>query len=586
MKAVLMDMRDISLSKAVSDKKPKRFFAFFIYVLLGLVITALGWAYFGYLDIVVRAQGIIRPLGQTVEVFNTTHGEVREVFFYDGMQVARGEILYMLDTFQLENERDLLQEQVDNLSFEYASLRLYLESIEAGENLIGSFNYEFGARLDSFLVSLLAIDHDIATQSVFLQEETLGLANALEYTQFELRVLRTFEQSILDEQDLFGAIPGSGLRREIFNTYRNQFHHYVLEMDNLLLQQETLQASLDGNIAVRYMAQGGVPSTYVHIVYRNMYDEYTMGLNQLTAVYDLAREDYEIYISLYDADIITQVELQNTEIRLEAAEAAVLEHTTLFLTRIENEIRNAETRLANVEIQIESLRVGTLTTISSQRLILESAVLEMNQGLTSAQLQQGALFLVGEETGDAVLLRLNEVNRTLAQISIAEQEIMQLNAALASINNRIDDSIVRTPVDGEIVTHVELADGSLLMGGVHVMSIVPLRGDTLNTHIFINNNDIGNIEEGMTVRYDIPALPHRDFGDINGVITRISTDIIMEGGAHGFFQVEAEIEDRMYYDTQGNGMELRVGMGFEARIVVERQRILFYLLDRLNLRLS
>ncbi|MCL2400627.1 MAG: biotin/lipoyl-binding protein, partial [Defluviitaleaceae bacterium] len=227
MKAVIMDMRDMSLSKEVYDKKPTRFFAFFIYGLLILIITALTWAYFGHLDIVVRAQGIIRPQGQTVEVFNIAHGEVREVLFYEGMHVARGDILFALDTFQLENEKGVLQEQLDTVNLEYESLRLFLKSIDAGENLIGGFNYEFSTRIDSLLVNLTAIDHSTAMQSGFLQEEARGLGQSLGYTQFELQVLRAFEQSVTSNQDMFGVAPAQGRRREIFNAHRNQFQRYV-----------------------------------------------------------------------------------------------------------------------------------------------------------------------------------------------------------------------------------------------------------------------------------------------------------------------------------------------------------------------
>jgi len=121
---------------------------------------------------------------------------------------------------------------------------------------------------------------------------------------------------------------------------------------------------------------------------------------------------------------------------------------------------------------------------------------------------------------------------------------------------------------------------------VQVLSILPTREETLNANIFVNNIDIGRISQDMVVSYDIAALPRRDFGEINGVITRISTNIATDGGTQGLFIVESEIEDRIYYDSRGNGVELRVGMGFEARIVVEQQRILFYLLDRLNLLLN
>jgi len=585
MKAVIMDMRDMSLSKEVYDKKPNRFFTFFIYGLLVLITTALAWAYFGHLDIVVRAQGIIRPYGQTIEVFNITHGEVRKVLFYDGMQVVRGDKLYTLDTFQLENERSVLQEQLDAAKLEYASLQLYLESIEANKNLIGSFNYELSTRLDSFLVNLVAIDHNTVTHSGFLEEEARGLSLSLDYALFELQVLRVFEQSIIANQNLFGSAPSAGKNREIFNMYRNQFQQHTLEIENLRLQLTTIQATIDGYSAVRYMAQGG-QADGVLMVYLNIFNDYMLQLNQLVTAYDQARDSHERSMALYEAGFVSSVEFRANETRLDTAKAAAQEHSAHFMTRIENEIRNAQNRHEAVQNQLDTLQASKRVSISNQRLALEAAIIDMNQGLTNAQLQQDALLFIDDKPGDVAMLRLSEITQTLAQLNMAEQEITRLSASIANIESQIEDSIVRALIDGEIVTHIEVAVGSVLMAGVHVMSVIPARGESLNAHVFISNHDIGNIEKGMTVRYDIPALPRRNFGEINGVITRISTDITMEEGMQGFFLVETEIEDRIYFDTQGNGIELRVGMGFETRIVVERQRILFYLLDRLNLMVS
>jgi len=82
--------------------------------------------------------------------------------------------------------------------------------------------------------------------------------------------------------------------------------------------------------------------------------------------------------------------------------------------------------------------------------------------------------------------------------------------------------------------------------------------------------------------FDIPAMPRRDFGDIIGTIARISPDITTQYGLHGYFLVESLLENKIYYDTRGNEANLRVGLHFEARVIVDRQRILFYLLDQLN----
>jgi len=87
----------------------------------------------------------------------------------------------------------------------------------------------------------------------------------------------------------------------------------------------------------------------------------------------------------------------------------------------------------------------------------------------------------------------------------------------------------------------------------------------------------------MDVRYLIAAMPPQDFGEIKGTITRISPDMLVEAGAAGYFLVEAQLADRVFYDTRGQGTQLRVGMGFDARVVVDRQSILMFLLEQVNL---
>jgi len=586
MKPIIMDMREMSLSKEVYDKKPGLFFSIFIYGLMVIVITALIWAYFGRLDIVIRAQGIIRPHSQTALIINAVGGEVRGVFFYEGKQVVRGDILYMVDTFHLENDRRLLTEQLYNLQFELTTLELFHDSIESGENLINSFNEEHSTRFDMLQVSLNAIEHSASNQLYVIQEERRGLEEALEYARFELSMLRVFENSIARGEDLFGATGGIGRNREVRNTYRNQFLRYALEMDNLNFQIETAQDTLYGYQLIResvYTETNLFPD-YVFSIYRSMYDEFIFQLGQLEELAALAEERYNSYIILHEAGIIPSIEKQAAATGLGNTNAAVLEFSTNYLLNMDSRIRGAETRLTHLKNQAEVLHVGTRASISSQMLSIEASMIEINHAIGQLSLHQGAMFFVDYEAGDAAMLRLGEINRTLGQISTIEQEISRLILSLEGVEMQIDDSTVRAPIDGTVTIHTELTEGSFILGGIQVLSIIPTREEMLSANIFINNNDIGQLLEGMTVSYDIAALPRRDFGEITGTITRISTDISREAG--GFFLVESEIEDRVYYDSRGNGVNLRVGMGFEARIVVEQQRILFYLLDRLNLLLN
>jgi len=595
-KPIIMDMREMTLSKEVYARKPGRFFAMFIYGLLVLLATALAWAYWGRIDIVVRAQGMIRPHAQTALVINAVGGEVRGMYFYEGRRVATGDVLYIIDTFHLENEYRAVAERLEHLRFDLAGLELYRDSINAGVNLIGGFNEEMATRFDAFHMNMTALQHGSDNQWQTLAENERALEASIVQTQAELTVLRAFEASVLQGSNRFTTAATEDVHyRELRNAYRNQYQHFVAETQALRLQVTAAQASLAGSQLLRgSVAQGqslfvedGVGSMDSNAAHGNRlyvarFNEYILAAEQLHAVHEQALAQVETYAALYAAGVVSRLTVETAETAATRAYHAIAELRNGYLITLDAAIRTEENRIAQLNNQIQSLRTGTLAGISGQILALEAEVTAMTQALAQLHLQQEGMFFVGYEAGDAATLRLGEMNRTLVQMTAIEQDIAQLELTVAGIAVQINDATVRAPIDGIVSVHSELTVGSFAPGGVQVLSVIPTRDALLNTHIFVNNNDIGRLSEGLIVRYDIAAMPRRDFGNILGTVTRISADILPEAG--GFFIVEAEIEDRTFYDTRGDGMELRVGMAFEARIVVDRQRILFYLLDRLNLR--
>lgn len=587
MNPVIIDIQEASLSKEVYDSRPHIFFTVFIYGLLVMVIIALAWTYFGHIDIAVRAQGIIRPHTQMALVVNAVQGEVRDVFFHDGKQVKRGDILYTLHTFHLENEKGVLEDQLDTLKHELASLNLYQDSIESGENLIGDFNKELSARFDSFHVNLMATQHISTYNTSIVQSELGDLQETLTNTLFELEMLRLLERSISTKTNLFEVTNRSLSQREgeILNTYTNKYLAYISNLTNLTLQNSNIIEIMEGNIIIIDAIErrlDALPHS-TGILYKRIFDEYVLQMKQLEEKYILAESNYLRTKSLYDAGIVSNATMKEGETEYKIALFNMENYSFNFRVKLDTEIKQAENELADSDIQIESFELNSQITISDQILQFETTINSMEQKIVQARLQLESVFLAGEEHGEVAIIRLGEINRTLNQIRTIEQEIATHNSTLARINVQIEESTVKAQIDGEINSHIELVGGSFLMSGVNVMSIVPARDDTLTANIFISNDAIASIEEGMVVRYDIPALPRRDFGEITGNITRISPDVTASDGLQGHFLVESLLEDKVYYDTRGNPAQLRIGMHFEARIVVDRQRILFFLLDQLNL---
>ncbi|MCL1995871.1 MAG: HlyD family efflux transporter periplasmic adaptor subunit [Defluviitaleaceae bacterium] len=589
MKNITVNMKDISLHKEVYDTRPNKFFAYFIYGLFAMIAIALAWSYFGYIDIVVRASGIIRPHTFSAQIINATPGEVREVNFYEGMQVSQGDILYIIDTFHLENEQNMLKERLSILQFELESLHRFRDSLESGYNLIGNFNEELSFRFDNHLLAQRALEHSFAAADTILQTELSDMQETLSNAILELNMIRLFDDSITNEENLFASYPIESITNqrhiELFNIFRNQYLSYVADMENHRFQYNNLRESLDGYITIRDSAIAGYSlfDPNLNSIYRSIFEDYNFALLQLTETYNLASLDYSRVTILYGIGAIALSEYQAIQNAHEIALFNKEDHTRSFLINIENEIRNTENAIVSRSSQMELFHLNTVVGIGSQILQLERTIEDLNQRISQGGLQQIVAFFYGGELGEISMSRLGELNMTLNSISHLEQEILAIETTLTGLSVQIEDATVRAGIDGEINMLLEIVPGSFLMSGVNVLTILPARDYVLTANVFVSNNDIARIEEGMVIQYDIPAMPRRDFGTITGYVTRIATDVTLDAGLAGYFLIESELEDRVYYDNRGNSYVLRVGMGFDSRIIVDRQRILFFLLDQINL---
>ena len=601
MKEIVVDIGDISLHKEVYDTKPHRLFAWFIYGLFALVSVAGVWAYFGQIDLVVRANGVIRPYGQTATIVNATSGEVTYVNFYNGMSVTQGQVLYRMDTFAQENQARLLQEQRSALLFRQESLQLFIDSIEQSTNLVGGFNWEYSARVDRLLLTNEATVHASQAQSNVWDGQLLELQQQAQRTRQELELLQLLERSIVLGENLFADAQGTPSAGSVaFQTFANQFASYALEIDSLDFQLDNLRQTVYGLETIRSSVVAGyslfaTPSTYgvreLELpnnqdrvqVYASRVEEFLMSQQQLQEAYDQASQLHANNLILFAAGGVAQVERNRTEAELQQAQFNLQDFNQRFLLQLDNQLREANNQLTLIANQRSAFHANTLAGVSTQILSLENSVANLNQQMAQNQLLQASAFFHEGQLGDVSLQQLGEVNQALNQLSAIQQELISLETQLDTLHSQIELATVVAHIDGELNTYVDLLVGDFLPSGLQVLSIIPNREDYLNTHIFVSNQDIGRLAVGMDVRYLIPAMPRQDFGEIVGTITRISPDMIVDAGAAGYFLVEAQLADRMFYDTTGQGTHLRVGMGFDARMVVDRQSILVFLLEQVNL---
>lgn len=130
----------------------------------------------------------------------------------------------------------------------------------------------------------------------------------------------------------------------------------------------------------------------------------------------------------------------------------------------------------------------------------------------------------------------------------------------------------------------DLTEGDILTPGMPVANIIPKDESRFKVQIYVSNSDIGNIKAGDAVRYNIAAFPSSQYGVVNGVVTKVGSDVMLKDGQFsGFFLVEADIEKSTLIDKDGNTGNISIGMQTEVKIVTQKKSIIRYLLEKLDL---
>lgn len=169
-------------------------------------------------------------------------------------------------------------------------------------------------------------------------------------------------------------------------------------------------------------------------------------------------------------------------------------------------------------------------------------------------------------------------------IATDEKAIIALERNLKSSALSIGDSVVTAPIAGVINTVKEINQGDLLQSGEEIITIVPEHNTRYKVQIYVANKDIANIKTGDPIKYHFLALPYREYGELKGRITNIGIDAKPDGAnAAAVYLVEADIENKPLYSYKGTKAEIKVGMLCEAQVITKTKKILYFLLEKIDL---
>lgn len=130
----------------------------------------------------------------------------------------------------------------------------------------------------------------------------------------------------------------------------------------------------------------------------------------------------------------------------------------------------------------------------------------------------------------------------------------------------------------------ELVVGNTIAAGSEVLSILPTEETGYKCIIYVENADVGGLQPGMPVKFNVYSYPNAEYGYVYGTLTKVSKDIRVDSqSGMAYYQAEASVAVGNFLDSEGKPISLKAGMACEAKIITGEKRILNFVLEKINL---
>jgi adhesin transport system membrane fusion protein len=169
-----------------------------------------------------------------------------------------------------------------------------------------------------------------------------------------------------------------------------------------------------------------------------------------------------------------------------------------------------------------------------------------------------------------------------AELAKANQELSPLQKAMPAIEDKLDRTALRSPVNGVVNRVLITTAGGILKPGEPIVEIVP-SDDTLVVEARILPKDIGFVKLGQGTRVKITAYDYSIFGSMEGIITNLSADAVSseERGQTQYYYIARVETSSSVMNSLGKKLPIIPGMQAQVDVITGHKTVLRYLLKPL-----
>lgn len=218
------------------------------------------------------------------------------------------------------------------------------------------------------------------------------------------------------------------------------------------------------------------------------------------------------------------------------------------------------------------IRNGAVSEVEVLRLERDRSRVKGDKEQAIAQILQAQAALT-QSRNRLEEVELNLVNGWRAELAETLAELGSLGESSRALADRVDKSVIRSPVRGTINRVLLNTVGAVAQPGTELFEIVPL-DDALVLETRIKPKDIAFLRPQLPATVKFTAYDFAIYGGLKAVVEQIGADSLVDDAGDAYFIVIVRTEQA----ALGVGLPIIPGMLAEVDIITGKKSVLDYLL--------
>lgn len=167
-------------------------------------------------------------------------------------------------------------------------------------------------------------------------------------------------------------------------------------------------------------------------------------------------------------------------------------------------------------------------------------------------------------------------NKAKAELNEVTAEIQQIKESESVLADRVDRTIVRSPVNGTINQILINTIGGVVKPAMDMLEIVP-DDDVLMVEVKIKPSDIAYVYPGQRAKVKFSAYDFSIYGGLEGSVKHVSANTITDEKDNSFYLVRIAT-DKNYLEKEGKRYYILTGMTADVNILTGKKTIMDFIL--------